>query len=84
VIVRTMPGSPAQRAGLRGLDPATGEIGDVIVGANGRAVRRLADLTAVLEEAGVGNPVELTIDRGGSTTRVQVEVADVGRAARGR
>jgi 2-alkenal reductase len=84
VVVRTMPGSPAQRAGLRGVDPATGELGDVIVAANGRPVRRLADLTAVLEESGVGKPVELTVDRGGSTSKVQVDVADVGRAARGR
>ena len=84
VIVRTVPGSPAERAGLRGLNPGSGAIGDVVVAANGRPVRRLADLTAVLEEAGVGKPVELTIDRSGSTTRVSVEVADVGRAARGR
>jgi 2-alkenal reductase len=79
-----VPGSPAERAGLRGLDPGSGALGDVVVAANGRPVRRLADLTAVLEESGVGKPVELTLDRGGSTSRVSVEVADVGRAARGR
>ncbi|HEX2554953.1 MAG TPA: trypsin-like peptidase domain-containing protein [Microvirga sp.] len=84
VVARIVPGSPAQRAGLRGVDPATGEAGDVIVAANGRPVRRLADLTAVLEEAGVGKSVELTVDRGGRTSRVQVEVVDLGRAARGR
>src|SRR5436190_23520445 len=31
VIVRTVPGSPAARAGLRGVNGATGQLGDVIV-----------------------------------------------------
>jgi 2-alkenal reductase len=79
VVVRTLPGSPAARAGLRGVDPRTGEIGDVIVGANGRPVRRLADLTAELERIGVGKPVELAIERDGRRVTAQVEVADVGR-----
>jgi 2-alkenal reductase len=84
VVVRTIPGSPAQQAGLRGVDPRTGEIGDIIVGANGQPVRRLADLTAILEKTGVGQPVELTIDRGGRSTTVQVMVADVGQVAGSR
>jgi 2-alkenal reductase len=79
VIVRTLPGSPAARAGLRGVDPRTGEIGDVIVGVNGRPVRRLSDLTAELERTGVGQAVELTIERGGRPTTVRLDVADVGR-----
>ena len=45
VIVRVTPGSPADRAGLRGVDPNAGAIGDVIVEVNGKPVRRLADLT---------------------------------------
>ena len=45
VIVRVAPGSPADRAGLRGVDPNAGAIGDVIVEVNGKPVRRLADLT---------------------------------------
>jgi 2-alkenal reductase len=84
VIVRTMPGSPAQRAGLRGVNMQSGEIGDVIVGANGRPVRRLADLTTILEEVGVGNAIELTLDRGGRQTTVRVDVADMGQARRER
>ncbi|HEV2560111.1 MAG TPA: trypsin-like peptidase domain-containing protein [Microvirga sp.] len=82
VVVRTVPGSPAQRAGLRGVNPQTGEIGDIIVGANGQPVRRLSDLTAALERAGVGQQVELSIDRGGRTSTVRVDVADVGQARR--
>ncbi len=79
VVVRTVPGSPAARAGLRGVDPRTNEIGDVIVGINGRPVRRLSDLTAELERAGVGQPVELTVGRDGRTISVRLDVADVGR-----
>jgi 2-alkenal reductase len=82
VIVRALPGSPAERAGLRGIDPQTGTIGDVIVAADDRSVRRLADLTAALEKTGIGGSVELTIERSGRTGTVKVDVADVGRAAR--
>jgi S1-C subfamily serine protease len=47
-------------------------------------VRRLADLTSILEEVGVGNSIELTVDRGGRQTNVRVEVADMGQARRER
>ncbi len=80
IIVRTVPGSPAERAGLQGVDMATGTLGDVIVGANGAPVRRLADLTDMLQQIGVGRPVELTIARGNDTFAVSVTVADIGRA----
>jgi 2-alkenal reductase len=80
VVLRTLRGSPAAQAGIRGIDPATGELGDVIVAVEGKPVRRLSDLTAALERAGVGKPVRLTIERGGRTATVSVTVADVGRA----
>ncbi len=80
VVLRTLRGSPAAQAGLRGVNPSTGEIGDIIVGVNGRPVRRLSDLTEELERIGVGQPVELTIERGGRRLAVSVNVADVGRA----
>jgi 2-alkenal reductase len=82
VVVRTIPGSPAERAGLRGIDPRTGMLGDVITGVNGKEVSRLSDLTAALEKARIGQPVELTVERAGRTTAIQVEVADVGAARR--
>jgi 2-alkenal reductase len=44
VVMRTLPGSPAARSGLRGSTREPGAIGDVIVSANGRPVTRLADL----------------------------------------
>jgi 2-alkenal reductase len=79
VVVRTLPGSPAARAGLRGVDQRTGELGDVIVGVNGKPVRRLSDLTAEIERSGIGQSVELTVERNGRPTTVRIDVADVGK-----
>jgi 2-alkenal reductase len=81
VIVRVQRGSPAASAGLAGLDPMTGTIGDIIVGANGEPVHRLADLTRVLEQAGIGGRVDLAILRDGNARTVRVGVADVAQAA---
>jgi 2-alkenal reductase len=79
VVVRTIPGSAAEKAGLRGMDPKTGAVGDVIVAVNGNPVRSLADLTDQLEQIGVGNMAELSVKRGSTTTSVKVEVADLVR-----
>jgi 2-alkenal reductase len=77
IIVRTIPGSPAARAGLRGFNPSTGELGDVIVAANGQPVRGLADLAEQVERIGVGKAIELTLRHRGSKTSKKVEVTDV-------
>jgi 2-alkenal reductase len=82
VILQTMRGSPAERAGLQGIDPRTGALGDVITGVNGEPVRRLSDFTEALERARIGQPIELTIDRQGRTGTVRVEVADIGERRR--
>ena len=79
VIVRTIPGSSAERAGLRGIDMATRQLGDVIVGVNGKPVRRLPDLTEELERVGVGKRVTLAIKRDGRDMSVDVEVMDLSR-----
>ena len=79
VILRTVPGSSAERAGLRGVDAKSGRAGDVIVGINGKQVRRLADLTQELERVGVGKRVTLSVQRDGRETPIEVEVADIGR-----
>ncbi|GJD49102.1 Putative serine protease HtrA [Methylobacterium crusticola] len=78
VVVQVLRGSPAAAAGLRGLD-ASGGLGDVIVGVNGRPVHRLPDLTAAMEAAGIGQSVTLKIDRDGQARSVTVTPADVGR-----
>jgi 2-alkenal reductase len=82
VVMRTLPGSPAARAGLRGVDPRTGAIGDVIVGANGRPVTRLADLLDEVQKAGLGGSVQVEVLRGGRTERLGIEIADLGPGRR--
>jgi 2-alkenal reductase len=77
LIYRVVPDAPAQRAGLRGSD---GErIGDVIVGANGKPVQRLADLTDELERLGVGQNVKLMIRRGDERLQVELPIEDIGQ-----
>ena len=78
IVVRSAPGSPAERAGLRGVNPSTQALGDIIVEANGKPVRRLADLTDELEQSGIGRKVRLKVKRGGDNTSVDVDVIDVG------
>ena len=80
VVVRVLPGSPAAQAGIAGIDARSGNIGDVIVGANGRPVHRLADLTAVVEEAGLDKPVNLLVERDGRVRSVRVTTTDVAQS----
>ncbi|UMY15664.1 trypsin-like peptidase domain-containing protein [Methylobacterium organophilum] len=77
VVLRVLPGSPAARAGLRGVDPQTSEIGDVIVGVNDRPVHRLADLNAAVEAAGLDSAVTLLVERDGRIRKVRVDTADI-------
>lgn len=79
VIVNVAPGSPADRAGLRGVDPAAGVIGDVIVEVNGKPVRKLSDLTDTLEKTRPGDNVTLQVVRGGARRSVSVGVVDIAR-----
>src|SRR6266496_4464561 len=79
VVVRTAPGSSAERAGLRGIDPRTKKPGDIIVGINGKPVRGLADLIQELERVGVGKRVTVSVQREGREVPVELEVMDIGR-----
>jgi 2-alkenal reductase len=80
IVAGVVPGSPADRAGLQGMDRMG--IGDVIVAAEGEPVRHLSDLTDRLEKAGVGGSVELTVERDGRTRTVEVGIVDIGPGAR--
>jgi 2-alkenal reductase len=64
---------------LRGIDPRSRKVGDIIVGVNGKPVRGLADLIQELERVGVGKNVTLTVQRDGRDVPVEVEVTDIGR-----
>jgi S1-C subfamily serine protease len=78
IIIRTTPNSPAERAGLRGIDVATRMVGDVIVAVDGKKVRRLADLTEIFEGLTLPATASLTVQRGSQQRIVPVEVVDIG------
>jgi S1-C subfamily serine protease len=79
IVVRTAPGSPAERAGIRGVNFSSGAIGDVIVQADDKPVHRLSDLTDQLEQVGAGKSIRIGIKRGSETREVNVDVVDVSR-----
>jgi 2-alkenal reductase len=79
IVAGVMPGSPAEQAGLRGVDPRAGIIGDIIVGVDDTPVRQLSDLTDRLEQAGVGGKVTLNILRDNRSRAVDVQIVDVGQ-----
>jgi S1-C subfamily serine protease len=79
IVMRTFPASPAERAGLRGIDPAEDRIGDVIIGVDGKPVRRLSDLTEELDRVGVGSRIQLLVRRNSDRVSLNVDVADVER-----
>ena len=76
-IVRTVPGSPAERAGLKGIDADAGTVGDVIVAVDGVPIRRLSDLIDQLERVRVPGKVQLTVRRGAASRTIPVEIVDM-------
>ena len=80
IIVRTTPGSPAERAGIRGVDFNSGALGDVIVQADGKPVHRLSDLTDQIEQVGAGKSIRIGVKRGAQTRDITVDIVDIGRS----
>ena len=81
VVVRTMPGSPAEKAGIKGVDLNADTLGDVIVAANGAPVHKLSDLVDQVEKTGIGHKVQLSLRQGDQTRTVEVDVVDIGRTS---
>ena len=78
-IVQTVPGGPAEQAGLQGGDRSanvngvsapTG--GDVIIAADGTPIETYTDLQAYISQKDPGAQVELTILRNGQQQKVTV------------
>lgn len=80
IVVRTAPGSPAERAGIRGVDFNSGALGDVIVQADGKPVHRLSDLTDQIEQVGAGKSIRIGLKRGSQTREITIDIVDVGRS----
>lgn len=55
--------SPAAEAGLMPFNKRTGELGDVITGANGRPVSSMTALVSEMDRTGINNTMELTVQR---------------------
>lgn len=79
IVVRAAPGGPAERAGIRGVDFGTGELGDVIVQVDGKPVRRLSDLADQIEQVGAGKSVRIGLKRGSQARDVDVAIVDISR-----
>jgi len=62
----TRPGSPAEKAGLKG--------GDVITKMGSKEVKSIYDLTYLLENYNPGDEVEVSYSRGGETKTVKVRL----------
>ena len=75
LVLGVLEGSPAQKAGLRATErDETGRIllGDLIVSVNGTQVKNADDVTALLEDKGVGTQVRLRVRRGDAERDVAV------------
>jgi 2-alkenal reductase len=83
IVGEVVPGSPAARAGLKGIDEEAGKLGDVIVGVNDRTVARLSDFTDALEKTKIGDTVSLKVQRHSGTVDVAVQVIDIGEKSSG-
>ncbi len=69
------PGSPAERAGIRG--------GDRLVGLAGTKIANLYDFTYALQDNKPGDTVEVVVVRDGATLRLQATLGERSAAGRG-
>jgi serine protease Do/serine protease DegQ len=67
VVVKVIPGSPADKAGLR--------VGDVVINVNQRQVRSAGDLRNVIGLLRVGTHVRLTVMRNGNQHMIDARIA---------
>ncbi|KEF42094.1 MAG: serine protease [Cyanobium sp. CACIAM 14] len=69
VVVSVQPGGPAERGGLRA--------GDVIVAAQGTAVKDPSQVITAVERAGVGGTLDLTVNRRGAMVNLRLIPGDM-------
>ena len=80
VIMRTMPGSPAAAAGIRGLtETPRGDVllGDIIVGINEHTIDDYDDLYNGFDRYNIGDEVTLTLLRERQRVQVKLRLVDV-------
>ena len=77
VIDRVMPGSEAEKAGMRGVDYYNRRLGDIIVAADGKEVSNIAEFVNILHDFSVGDTITLKVRRGDAVRVVEVKVMDI-------
>jgi S1-C subfamily serine protease len=79
IVLGVVSGSPAERAGLRGLGraPAGLTLGDVIVGVAGKRVQSYDDLYNTLDARKAGERVKVEIARAGARVEAELELTVV-------
>ncbi len=77
MVTKVTPGSSAEEAGIIGIDFRRRLLGDVITHINGKPVRTVAEIASILQDAGVGSKVEVTVQREDSSRLVMVTVMDI-------
>lgn len=73
LVYQTQPGGAAATAGLRGIS-ADGNIGDIILSADGQKMNDLDDLYRLLDKKQIGETINVEVYRNGRTTTVPVRL----------
>ena len=77
VIDRVMPGSEADRAGLKGIDYANRRLGDIIVRAENESVKNLDEFIRVLQKFEIGQTISIEVLNNDRSRTVEVKIMDI-------
>ncbi len=77
VIDRIMPGSSADRAGLKGIDYRNRLLGDVILSVDGETVKNIVEFVRIMQGYEIGRTVRLGVQRGDQIREVEVMIMDI-------
>jgi 2-alkenal reductase len=77
VIDRVMPGSSAERAGLKGIDYRDRLLGDVILAVDGQEVNNIAEFVRALLRYDIGQNIRLSVQRGDQVREIEVKIMDI-------
>jgi 2-alkenal reductase len=77
VIDQVVPGSTAERAGLKGIDYRNRLIGDVIVAVDGNLITKMDDFIENFRNKQIGDPIKLKVRRGEKLYDMVVTVMDI-------
>jgi len=76
-IESVLPGSEADRSGLRGIDYRNRRLGDIIVSADDKPVTSNEEFVRILQDFEIGQRIKMGIRRGDRVHTVEVTVMDI-------